>query len=101
SRDLRRRGSQVPILMLTARGQATDKVVGLKLGADDYLTKPFDMMELLARIEALFRRSRAPAAAAAGTYVFGDVRVDFRRAEVTREGAPVALASMEYKLLAY
>jgi two-component system alkaline phosphatase synthesis response regulator PhoP len=97
-RDLRQRGVATPILMLTARGQVVDKVLGLKLGADDYLTKPFDMMELLARVEALLRR--APAAAAPeGTYVFGDVRVDFKSAEITRGGEPVDLSALEYKLL--
>src|SRR6185369_3057611 len=88
-RDLRQRGVSTPVLMLTARTQVTDRVVGLKLGADDYLTKPFEMIELLARIEALLRRSRGSLAAAggggggAGAYTFGDVAVDFRRAEVT------------------
>jgi DNA-binding response OmpR family regulator len=61
-RELRSRGSQVPVLMLTARSQVIDRVVGLKLGADDYLTKPFEMIELLARVEALLRRSSTPAA---------------------------------------
>ncbi|HET9226124.1 MAG TPA: response regulator transcription factor, partial [Thermoanaerobaculia bacterium] len=70
-RELRSRGTQVPVLMLTARSQVIDRVVGLKLGADDYLTKPFEMIELLARVEALLRRSPAPAAPA-GTYTFGD-----------------------------
>jgi two-component system, OmpR family, alkaline phosphatase synthesis response regulator PhoP len=100
-RELRSRGVQVPIVMLTARGQVVDRVVGLKLGADDYVTKPFEMIELLARIEALFRRARTPVSAPAGTYVFGDVRVDFRRAEVLRDGAPVSLSALEFKLLAY
>jgi two-component system alkaline phosphatase synthesis response regulator PhoP len=99
-RELRARGSQVPVLMLTARGQVVDRVVGLKLGADDYLTKPFEMIELLARIEALLRRSHAPMTPT-GTYDFGDVRVDFRRAEVYRDGAPVPLSALEFKLLAY
>jgi two-component system alkaline phosphatase synthesis response regulator PhoP len=99
-RELRARGSQVPVLMLTARGQVVDRVVGLKLGADDYLTKPFEMIELLARIEALLRRSHTPMTPT-GTYDFGDVRVDFRRAEVYRDGAPVALSALEFKLLAY
>ncbi|HEX6864297.1 MAG TPA: response regulator transcription factor [Thermoanaerobaculia bacterium] len=101
-RELRSRGGQVPVLMLTARSQVIDRVVGLKLGADDYLTKPFEMIELLARVEALLRRSTAPAAPVlAGTYTFGDVRVDFRRAEVFRGDEPVTLSALEFKLLAY
>ena len=100
-RELRARGVEVPIVMLTARGQVVDRVVGLKLGADDYVTKPFEMIELLARIEALFRRARTPASSPAGTYAFGDVRVDFRRAEVFRAGRPLALSALEFKLLAY
>jgi two-component system alkaline phosphatase synthesis response regulator PhoP len=99
-RELRSRGAQVPVLMLTARSQVVDRVVGLKLGADDYLTKPFEMIELLARVEALLRRGRGPVLAA-GTYAFGDVRVDFRRAEVFRDREPVPLSAMEFKLLAY
>ena len=85
-RDLRQRGVTVPIIMLTARGQVVDKVLGLKLGADDYVTKPFDPMELLARIEVQLRR-RAAAATGTTAYQFGDVSVDFRKAEVTRAGA--------------
>ncbi|HVG09369.1 MAG TPA: response regulator transcription factor [Thermoanaerobaculia bacterium] len=101
-RELRSRGGQIPVLMLTARSQVIDRVVGLKLGADDYLTKPFEMIELLARVEALLRRSPAPAApAAAGACTFGDVRVDFRRAEVFRGNEPVTLSALEFKLLAY
>ena len=101
-RELRSRGGQVPVLMLTARSQVIDRVVGLKLGADDYLTKPFEMIELLARVEALLRRSPAPAVSApSGTYTFGDVRVDFRRAEVFRGDEPVTLSALEFKLLAY
>jgi two-component system alkaline phosphatase synthesis response regulator PhoP len=108
-RELRARGVQVPIVMLTARGQVVDRVVGLKLGADDYVTKPFEMAELLARMEALFRRARAPvsmfggttAGTGAGTYAFGDVRVDFRQAQVFRDGAPVSLSALEFKLLTY
>lgn len=100
-RELRSRGVQVPIVMLTARDQVVDRVVGLKLGADDYVTKPFEMIELLARIEALFRRAHTPASGTAGTYAFADVRVDFRRAEVVRGGRPVTLSALEFKLLAY
>ena len=99
-RDLRQRGVETPILMLTARGQIVDRVLGLKLGADDYLTKPFDMMELLARVEALFRRSRA-AVSEPTSVLFGNVRVDFRRAEVVRDGQPIELSSLELKLLRY
>jgi two-component system alkaline phosphatase synthesis response regulator PhoP len=100
-RQLRARGLTVPVLMLTARAQVVDRVVGLKLGADDYLVKPFDMTELLARVEALLRRGRSVGGGREGTYAFGDVRVDFRRAEVVRAGHPVALSGMEFKLLAY
>lgn len=100
-RDLRQRGIETPILMLTARGQIVDKVVGLKLGADDYLTKPFEMLELLARIEALLRRSPSRSQASGDGYNFGDVRVDFRRAEVERAGVAVELSAKEFQLLKY
>jgi two-component system alkaline phosphatase synthesis response regulator PhoP len=100
-RDLRQQGVATPILMLTARSQVVDRVVGLKLGADDYLTKPFEMIELLARVEALLRRGKSPPAAANGTYDFGDVRVDFRRADVLRSGRTVPLSALEFKLLGY
>lgn len=99
-RELRSRGVETPVLMLTARSQVVDRVVGLKLGADDYLTKPFEMIELLARVEALLRRGRAPVTPA-GTYAFGDIRVDFRRAEVFRDGEALPLSALEFKLLAY
>jgi two-component system alkaline phosphatase synthesis response regulator PhoP len=101
-RTLRQRGVQTPILMLTARGQVVDRVVGLKLGADDYLVKPFEMAELLARIEALLRRGAAAASTTVGeTYRFGDVFVDLRKAEVTRAGQPIELSAREFKLLRY
>jgi two-component system alkaline phosphatase synthesis response regulator PhoP len=89
--------------MLTARGQVVDRVVGLKLGADDYLVKPFEMAELLARVEALLRRSASTTAAATATesYKFGEVAIDFRRAEVTKNGVPVELSAREFKLLRY
>jgi two-component system alkaline phosphatase synthesis response regulator PhoP len=99
-RTVRQRGVQTPILMLTARGQVVDKVVGLKLGADDYLVKPFEMAELLARIEALLRRSNTPHVTS-DTYRFGDISVDFRRAEVTKGGALLELSAREFKLLKY
>jgi two-component system, OmpR family, alkaline phosphatase synthesis response regulator PhoP len=100
-REARHRGVTAPILMLTARGEVVDKVVGLKLGADDYLTKPFETIELMARIEALLRRRRAGAQAGGETYRFGAIVVDFRRMEATRAGEPVDLSARELKLLRY
>lgn len=102
-RDLRQKGFAAPILMLTAKGETIDKVLGLKLGADDYLTKPFEVMELLARVEALLRRQSA--AVANGQlrekYSFGSVEIDFKRAEVFREDVPIDLSAMEFKLLQF
>ena len=100
-RDLRLQGVDTPVIMLTARGQVVDKVVGLKLGADDYLTKPFEMMELLARVEARLRRAAPPATVDAEAYRFGAIQVDFRKAEVTRDGVAVAFSAREYQLLRY
>jgi two-component system alkaline phosphatase synthesis response regulator PhoP len=101
-RDLRQQGNSTPILMLTAKGETIDKVLGLKLGADDYLTKPFEVIELLARIEALMRRSPATVNGRADTsFEFGDVSIDFKRAEVLRAAAPLDLSAMEFKLLQF
>src|SRR5581483_2274142 len=98
-RDMRMAGLVLPIIMLTARGQTIDKVLGLKIGADDYLTKPFDSMELMARIEALLRRSKAPAAT--GFHEFGSLKVDFRGTSVRRDGKVVPLSAREFQLLRY
>jgi two-component system alkaline phosphatase synthesis response regulator PhoP len=100
-RELRQRGVQTPIIMLTARGQTSDKVVGLKIGADDYVTKPFEMAELLARVEAQLRRRGVGGALTANVYQFGDVKVDFRRAEACRGNEVVELSAKEFKLLRY
>ncbi|HSB15618.1 MAG TPA: response regulator transcription factor [Bryobacteraceae bacterium] len=100
-RDLRQRGFTTPILMLTARGQTVDKVIGLKLGADDYLTKPFEMPELLARIEALLRRARQAPAQPGSTHRFGSIQVDLRGTEVLRDGKQVPLSAKEFQLLRY
>jgi two-component system alkaline phosphatase synthesis response regulator PhoP len=97
---LRQLGSNAPILMLTARRQTMDKVIGLRTGADDYLTKPFKMVELLARVDALLRRA-ASGKAAAIRYQFGELQIDIRSTEVTREGRPVALSAKEFQLLRY
>jgi two-component system alkaline phosphatase synthesis response regulator PhoP len=99
-KELRKRNVETPVIMLTARGQVVDKVVGLKLGADDYVTKPFEMVELLARVEAKLRRAPATPHPAEG-YQFGGIRVDFRRAEVVKEGAPLELSAREFQLLKY
>ena len=101
-RDLRQRGITVPIIMLTARGQLIDKVLGLKIGADDYVTKPFEMAELLARVEAQLRRTLIrPLAVLPPSYEFGSVRVNFPRAEVERDGKVVELSALEFKLLRF
>jgi two-component system, OmpR family, alkaline phosphatase synthesis response regulator PhoP len=102
-RKLRADGNDVPIIMLTARGQETDKVLGLKLGADDYITKPFSFLELVARIEAVLRRSSAPGLSPTDMpdHEFGDVRIDFRRHEATKSGRPIALSPREFMLMAY
>lgn len=101
-RDLLQQQVGTPILMLTARGRLVDKVLGLKIGADDYLPKPFEPLELLARMEALLRRSSAKfTGSPKNTYSFGDLRVDFRRTEVTRDGETVELSALELRLLRY
>lgn len=102
-RDLRQRNITTPILMLTARGQVIDRVLGLKLGADDYLCKPFEPLELLARVEALLRRSRKAIEPAALTdeFEFGSIAVNFRSTEVMRAGRSVELSAREFQLLRY
>ncbi len=100
-RELRQHGKDVAILMLTAKSQLTDRVVGLKLGADDYLVKPFEPPELLARIEALLRRVKKDNRARVVRYQFGNVDVDFETGEVNKDAAPVSLAGKELELLRY
>jgi DNA-binding response OmpR family regulator len=96
-RELRHAGIRTPIIMLTARTQDAEKVLGLEMGADDYVTKPFNPMELRARIKAVLRRASGQLPPA---YRFGDVEVDFRRCEVRRGGIVVDVSSLEFKLLA-
>jgi two-component system alkaline phosphatase synthesis response regulator PhoP len=99
-RDLRGKGITTPILMLTAKDQTLDKVLGLKIGADDYLTKPFEMMELLARVEVLLRRRKSPGPGAT-IYPIGDYALDLRRQQLVREGVVTELSTQEFKLLKY
>src|SRR3974390_1311105 len=102
-KGIREAGLITPILMLTARGQTNDKVSGLKIGADDYVTKPFNMLELMARVEALMRRApiRPAAPAPTGRFDLGAVHVDLVGTEATRDGAPVNLSAREFQLLGY
>ena len=99
--DIREAGLITPILMLTARGQTSDKVNGLKIGADDYVTKPFNMQELMARVEALLRRAPIRPAAQTGVFEFGSIHVDLVGTEATRDGKIVNLSAREFQLLRY
>jgi len=99
-RELRGLGVEVPILMLTAKSQEIDKVLGLELGADDYLTKPFSPRELIARIRAILRRQRSPSQSVEH-YLFGDMEVDFKKFETLRSGRRVDLTAREYALLRF
>jgi two-component system alkaline phosphatase synthesis response regulator PhoP len=96
---LRAEGHAMPVLVLTARGEEADKVRGLKLGADDYITKPFGLLELLARVEALLRRGAREGAAGAALERFGEVEVEPRTRSVFRHGRAVELAPKEFDLL--
>jgi len=100
-RDLRRLGLGMPILMLTARTGVEDKVVGLRIGADDYVTKPFNMQELVARIETLLRRAPVNPTGRFVTCHFGTVRVDLRGTETTRNDKRVNLSAREFQLLRF
>jgi two-component system alkaline phosphatase synthesis response regulator PhoP len=99
--DIRQAGLITPILMLTARAQTADKVKGLRIGADDYVTKPFDMQELVARAEALIRRAPIRPASNIGVLHFGSLRVDLRGTELMRDGKVVNLTAREFELLRY
>jgi OmpR family response regulator RpaB len=96
-----RRESDIPIVMLTARGDVMDRIVGLEIGADDYIPKPFEPRELLTRIQTILRRARVPAASAAPQrLVFDGLEIDFERRQVLRQGEPVELTGTEFELLA-
>ncbi len=95
---LRRDAVTTPILILTAKSQEIDKVLGLELGADDYVTKPFSSRELLARVKVLLRRTREPKPDM-GAFVFGDVELDFKKYEARKRGKPLYLTALEYSLI--
>jgi len=99
-RLLRERGIQSPVLMLSARGQETDKMRGLELGADDYVTKPFSILELLARVRAMLRRANT-APATLESYRMGDVELDFRLMRARKRNRPLALSGLEFEVLRY
>ena len=99
-REIRKGGNTVPIIMLTARGQEIDKVLGLKLGADDYVTKPFGFLELMARVEAVLRRATGRPVQVE-SFEFGSVKADFKRGEVRRNGKLLDLSAREVRLLQY
>lgn len=98
---LRAKGNNTPIIMLTAKGQEIDKVLGLELGADDYVTKPFSLRELLARIHALLRRHSAIAEKPSDTYTFGEVNLDFTHYHATKAGEVMELTPKEFEILRY
>lgn len=99
-RDLRKEGKNTPIIMLTSKNEEIDKVLGLEMGADDYMTKPFSLKELLARIKALLRRAQ-PAEPGVEKYSFGNVTMNFKKMEIEKNGSPVKLSATEYKILKY
>jgi DNA-binding response OmpR family regulator len=99
-KQLRSAGNNVPVIMLTARGQEIDKVVGLKTGADDYVTKPFSFMELLARVEAVLRRTSSRAEST-DQFAFGDITIDFKKNDARKGGRPIDLSPRELRLMKY
>ena len=99
-KQLRQAGVGTPILMLTAKSQEIDKVLGLELGADDYVTKPFSPRELLARVKAILRRVKTTREEF-DIYNFGDVEIDFKKYEVKKKGQPVYLTSLEFSLIGF
>ncbi|MFQ6116350.1 MAG: response regulator transcription factor [bacterium] len=98
-RELRQKGIEVPIIMLTAKSEEIDRVVGLEIGADDYVTKPFSLRELLARIRVQLRRQPPQGTEPISCYRFGDIEIDFEKFQATRKGSPLELTPKEYDIL--
>jgi DNA-binding response OmpR family regulator len=101
AKKLRDAGRTTPIIMLTARGEENDRILGIELGADDYVTKPFSVRELLVRVKAVLRRSGGRTQSKPASYAFGDIVVDFKRQSVTKDGRDVELSAREFRILAY
>jgi two-component system alkaline phosphatase synthesis response regulator PhoP len=99
-RQLRSNGVDTPVIMLTARGQEIDKVIGLEMGADDYVTKPFSIKELLARVRAHLRRSTKQVVDIE-TYTFGDIELNFKKYEAKKDGGEIELSPREFELMKY
>jgi len=100
-RELRQKNIGIPVIMLTAKGEEIDKVVGLEIGADDYITKPFSIRELLARIKTQLRRTEREVKAVPKVYSFGDIEIDFAQFKVRRKGKELAFTSLEMEVLKY
>jgi len=100
-KQLRNDGKSTPIIMLTARGQEIDKVRGLKTGADDYVTKPFSFLELMARVEAVLRRTTHKPTDSIEAVTFGNVELCFKKFEATKDGCPLDLSPREFKIMRY
>lgn len=100
-RELRQKNIFIPIIMLTAKGEEVDKVVGLEIGADDYMTKPFSIRELLARIKAHLRREKREGKTVPEVYLFGDVEIDFTHFKVKHKDKQLDLTSLEVEILKY
>ena len=99
---LRQDGVRTPVVILTARGQENDKVQGLEMGADDYVTKPFSVRELMARIDAVLRRANGrPESEVPPRFTFGEITIDFERRTVTRAGKPIALSFKEFEIMRF
>jgi DNA-binding response OmpR family regulator len=101
AKKLRDSGQTTPIILLTARGEENDRILGLELGADDYITKPFSVRELLARIKVVLRRTGGKTDGRASHYSFGDIVVDFKRQSVAKRGETLDLSAREFRILAY
>jgi DNA-binding response OmpR family regulator len=99
-RQLRSNGVETPVIMLTARGQEIDKVIGLEMGADDYVTKPFSIKELLARVRAQLRRSTKQVVDIE-TYTFGEIELNFKKYEAKKDGSEIELSPREFELMKY